>query len=131
MLPDMQARVPFKARVPFSPEERARVVEARQSGMSVKEIADELKRDVSSIGGILRREGFSFRPRPPRQSRDITVRLGEAVHGLLSAAAQRRKKSVEALAGEILVGVLCRGSIYSPPDVGRALAMADDYERAH
>jgi hypothetical protein len=41
-------------------------------------------------------------------------RIADAVHGLLRAAAQRRNKSVEVLAGEILVGVLCRGSIYSP-----------------
>jgi hypothetical protein len=63
-----------------------------------------------------------------KKHRTLTISFPEAAVELLSAAAKRRNQSVETLTANVVCGVLMRGSIDKPPDLGRSLRLAARYE---
>jgi hypothetical protein len=118
----------------IEPKKKERIIADLRAGVFVREVASRYDCSEAVVRVIRAEAGIApLRPRKgpgPKRYVDITLRLTAPVHSLLVQAAARRNMSPASAAGEIVQGVVCRGSIYHPPDVGRALRMSQEYKNA-
>jgi hypothetical protein len=102
------------------------IVAAVKRGGTAADVAAMFGRSPRAIRVIAKQEGLTF-SRQVRAKHDLTLRLPEAAIDLLSAAAKRRKQSPAEVAANLVIGVLARGHVDYPPNLGQALKMAARY----
>ena len=120
------------ARSPIDEREQALILEALKKGERPRKIADCFGRSEGSVRYVGKKNGVKLsggrsKTGTAKKLSSLTLKLPGPAIELLQAAARRRSQNIETLTANVVVGVLMRGSIDKPPDLGRSLRMAARY----
>jgi hypothetical protein len=101
--------------IPVGDDEREQIVRSLTHGRKVREVADIYGRSERAVRLVAKAAGISVAPRTykpqPKEYRDLALSLPLPLMAALIVAAKRRDLKPDALAVQLLHGVLAKGSV--------------------